>query len=279
MKILPALSIVTLAACKASPAAPPEKLSFSEVDSAPRPDPMATVSAYLDATTRGDLDAAAELVVDDSLFFESGGSEGTWSHYRHHHLGPEVAMFDAFQLSKGEPKVTASADSSVVVIALPIEYDILLKDQRSISSLGTTTFALVLKGDRYFIEQIHWSSRPRPRPTEPASKEGADATYAAARPVFERHCGKCHSRAERGGNKDALKHFDMTSYPFRGHHADAIAPSIASAMGLDGSEATMPKGKAAGSVSDQDLAAIRAWVDAVGGAKKSDTSDHGEHAH
>ena len=282
MKILTAMPLVALAACKTSPAPSsetPYPAMEMETHAAPRPDPMVTVSAYLDATRRGELDAAAQLVVDDSIVFESGGNEGTWSHYRDHHLGPEVEMFEAFQISAGEPKVTRSADGTVVVVALPIEYDILLKDHRSISSLGATTFALVLDGDRYLIEQIHWSSRPRRRPQQAETDKDPEAAYAAARPAFERHCGKCHSRADGGGKKAALEHFDMTTYPFGGHHADTIAASIATSLGLDGSKATMPKGKPAGSVPEDDLAAIRAWIDAAGSHEPTGTSDHGGHAH
>lgn len=124
--------------------------------------PAEVVAAYLEATAAGDLGRAAALVLDESVVFESGGNEGTWSHYREHHLGPEVAQFAAFEIRPGKMATTTSRDGSLALVTLPLEYDITLEgDGRRIESAGTATFSLSLTDGRYRIAHVHWSSRPR----------------------------------------------------------------------------------------------------------------------
>lgn len=124
-------------------------------------DPAEVARAYLDATAALDLDRAAELVDERAVVFESGGNEGTWSEYRSHHLGPELAEIAAFEIRPGELATRRSADGTLALVTVPIEYDITLKDGRRIESTGTVTFALGLAGGRYRIDHVHWSSRKR----------------------------------------------------------------------------------------------------------------------
>lgn len=120
---------------------------------------------YLEATAAGDLDRAEALVQAQSTVFESGGNEGTWSHYREHHLGPEIKMFKNFALRPGEMTTTTSGDGTVAIVVLPLEYDITLTDGRHIESVGTSTFGLVRVGDGYLIQHVHWSSRRKQNKT------------------------------------------------------------------------------------------------------------------
>ena len=63
---------------------------------------MCVPTAYFAAITSGEFGAAAELVCDDSIGFESGGNEGSWGDYREHHLAPGVELFEAFEPEIGE---------------------------------------------------------------------------------------------------------------------------------------------------------------------------------
>jgi ketosteroid isomerase-like protein len=126
------------------------------------PSPIATASAYLDAMESGDLDAAERLFGRASSIFESGGQEGTWKHYREHHLGPEIDAIKAFEVSRGEPESDESADGQMAFVAWPIEYRIELED-RTIESKGTVTFVLIHGDDGFKIRHLHWSSRPKRR--------------------------------------------------------------------------------------------------------------------
>ncbi|HET7503710.1 MAG TPA: hypothetical protein VFK02_21965 [Kofleriaceae bacterium] len=109
---------------------------------------------------------------------------------------------------------------------------------------------------------------PRPGPSKPAPASGTrdllaaeTAAWEKARPVLQKYCAGCHTRGARGATKKKLDHFDMSSYPVGGHHAAHIGATIRGVLGLSGKRATMPSGRA-GSVTGDDLAAIKAWTEA-----------------
>ena len=86
------------------------------------------------------------------------------------------------------------------------------------------------------------------------------AAYEAARPAFDKHCAICHTKDGKFA-KAGLNHFDMTSYPFGGHHADEVGESVRVSLGATDNKATMPRNKP-GSVEGDDLELILAWADA-----------------
>ena len=62
--------------------------------------------------------------------------------------------------------------------------------------------------------------------------------------------------------KKKLDHFSMDGYPFGGEHATSIGNEIRVVLAIDGNKkATMPSDKP-GSVTGDDLAAIKAWTEA-----------------
>ncbi len=128
--------------------------------------PTAVAAAYLDAMESGDLDAAEKLFGNSSSIYESGGQEGTWKHYREHHLGPEIDAVESFTISRGESESHKSQDGSMAFVAWPIEYRIVLKGDRTIESKGTVTFVLTRGDDGFRIRHLHWSSRRKPSSTE-----------------------------------------------------------------------------------------------------------------
>ena len=124
--------------------------------------PVEVATAYLDAMESADLDAAEVLFASRSSVFESGGEEGTWQHYREHHIGPELAEFEIFTITRGEPESQTSRDGSMAFVAWPIEYRIQLHDGRTIESRGTVTFVMALEDPEWRIRHLHWSSRRKP---------------------------------------------------------------------------------------------------------------------
>jgi mono/diheme cytochrome c family protein len=111
------------------------------------------------------------------------------------------------------------------------------------------------------------------------------AAFEKAKPVFDKNCSSCHVMGGRGAKRSTLEHFNMTKYPFGGHHAGEVAASIRKSLGLTGGKATMPKNKP-GLVQGDDLAAIAAWADAfdasmAGGAHEgmAGHGDAGGHKH
>jgi mono/diheme cytochrome c family protein len=116
--------------------------------------------------------------------------------------------------------------------------------------------------------------RPVDKPVEPEKPVEPDpeqqkaalvaaelAAYEQAKPVLEKHCAGCHAKGGKGAKASTLRHFEMTAYPFGGHHAETISAEIREVLGATGKKPTMPKNKP-GIVQGEELALILAWADA-----------------
>jgi mono/diheme cytochrome c family protein len=107
------------------------------------------------------------------------------------------------------------------------------------------------------------------------------AAYDKAKPVFDKHCSSCHVKGAQQATKKKLDHFEMSTYPFGGHHTGTLGPTIRKVLAIDGGKATMPY-KKPGTVAGDDLEAIAAWANAwdaaqAGGAHGA--SPHHDHHH
>ena len=131
------------------------------------------------------------------------------------------------------------------------------------------------------------STPPDPEQLRRDLRAAETAAFEAARPVFQTHCARCHSKANKKFKKKALDHFDMTTYPFGGHHAAEVSSEIREVLGIGGGKATMPMDDP-GAVTGDELALITAWADAFdashqGGAHEDHgdgkSHDHGGHKH
>jgi hypothetical protein len=133
------------------------------------------------------------------------------------------------------------------------------------------------------------------KPTEPAKPSGPDpakvkadllaaeqAAFDKAKPVFDKWCAKCHTKGGKMTAAKKLDHFDMTTYPFAGHHAMELGVQIRKSLGIDGSKPTMPFDKK-GAVKGDELVLISAWADAFDASHKGGAheghgdGEHGEH--
>jgi hypothetical protein len=85
------------------------------------------------------------------------------------------------------------------------------------------------------------------------------AAFDKAKPSFDKYCAGCHTRTGKHASDKKLHHFEMTSYPFGGHHSTKLGPTIRKVLAIDGGKASMPDDKP-GSVATDDLAAIAAWT-------------------
>src|SRR5947209_5328386 len=101
-----------------------------------------------------------------------------------------------------------------------------------------------------------------PARSDPSAALAAEtAAYAKAKPVFEKYCSTCHTKAGTKSEKKKLDHFDMDTYPLGGEHSAFIGFHIRGVLGLTGKKPTMPDDNP-GAVKGEDLAAIKAWTDA-----------------
>jgi hypothetical protein len=105
--------------------------------------------------------------------------------------------------------------------------------------------------------------QPPPDPAQVKSDLLAAETSAfeLAEPVFKQHCARCHVKGGKNARARTLKHLDMTSYPFGGHHADEISTKIRKVLAIGGGKPTMPKDDL-GAVEGDELSLIAAWADA-----------------
>lgn len=121
-----------------------------------------------------------------------------------------------------------------------------------------------------------------PAPTPDPAKVKADllaaemAAYEKAKPVFEANCARCHSKGGKLATDKKRAHFDMTTYPFGGHHAMELGTAFRKVLGIDGSKPTMPADKK-GAVKGEDLALIAKWADAFDASHAGGAHEHHEH--
>lgn len=104
--------------------------------------------------------------------------------------------------------------------------------------------------------------------------------FENAKPVFEKHCARCHQQGQKLATTKKRGHFDMTTYPFGGHHPDTIAAEIRKSLGMTGEKPRMPADKK-GAVKGDELALIAAWADAfdkarAGGAHEGGADKQGD---
>ena len=118
------------------------------------------------------------------------------------------------------------------------------------------------------------SAEPAPAKTDLVAAE--TAAYERAKPVFDKWCAKCHSKTGTKSSISKREHFDMTTYPFGGHHAAQIGGEVRKALGVTGKKPTMPADRK-GAVKGAELALIKAWADAFDASHKGGA--HRDHKH
>lgn len=134
------------------------------------------------------------------------------------------------------------------------------------------------------------------KPTEPTQPSAPDpaklkadllaaemAAYEQAKPAFDKYCAKCHSKDGAKTSVSKREHFDMTAYPFGGHHAMDVHNEIRIVLGVTGKNPTMPADRK-GAVKGEELELIKTWADAFeasheGGAHEGHSGHGGRHKH
>jgi ketosteroid isomerase-like protein len=115
----------------------------------------AAVDAFHAALNRGDTAAAAALVADDALIFESGETEHSKAEYAAHHLAADAAFSQAV-LSKLIRR-SGGGDGNLAWIASEGRTTGNYKG-RAVDSATTETMLLRRTPQGWRIVHIHWSS-------------------------------------------------------------------------------------------------------------------------
>ena len=123
---------------------------------------LKVMKTYKDALQNLTTEGTFELFAKDSEVFESGGVEGTYSHYIEHHLGPELGHFKKFEFSDYE--IDAEVDLPYAFTTETYVYTIVLNpddngNTRTIKKKGVATSILKKIDDKWQIVKTHSSSR------------------------------------------------------------------------------------------------------------------------
>lgn len=120
----------------------------------------ATVDAFHAALKRGDTRAAAALLAEDALIFESGGVERTKAEYAGHHLPADAE----FSRSVSSVVTTRTAHSNGAFAWVASEgRTIGTYHGRLLDLLTTETMLLRRAGSTWKIVHVHWSSAAKPK--------------------------------------------------------------------------------------------------------------------
>ena len=120
--------------------------------------PAEIVDAFHAALGRGDTRAAAALLADDALIFESGGAERTKAEYAEHHL-PADAEFSRSVASTLTRRAGRSA-GALAWIASEGRTTGTFKG-KALDLVTTETMVLRREAGSWKIVHIHWSSAKR----------------------------------------------------------------------------------------------------------------------
>ena len=113
---------------------------------------------YSNAIEKLDVAGTEKLFTADSKIYESGGSEGSYSHYLEHHLTPELKEFKSFRFSDYTAEVEVAGNYAFV--SETYNYTIVLeKDNAEVKRKGVATSVLTKVNGQWKIMISHNSSR------------------------------------------------------------------------------------------------------------------------
>lgn len=160
MSPIAALAAALLLADAAAPSAKPEQDGVPKLAVvAPSARPAATVvDAFHAALRRGESGAAAALMADDALIFESGVADRSKADYARHHLPADAAFSRA--VSSTVVSRAGGSDGTTAWIASEGRTAGTYKG-KPLDLVTTETMVLRRVGKAWKIVHIHWSSDKR----------------------------------------------------------------------------------------------------------------------
>ena len=123
---------------------------------------LKVMKSYKDALQNLTTEGTFELFAKDSEVYESGGVEGSYTHYIEHHLGPELGHFKSFVFSDYE--IDVQVDAPYAFTTETYIYTIVLNpddkgNTRTIKKKGVATSILKKMDGEWRIIKTHTSSR------------------------------------------------------------------------------------------------------------------------
>ena len=121
----------------------------------------AVASGFAKALAAGDSAAALALLHPDVVIFEAGGWESL-TDYRRGHLAADMRALQGLKQETKRDVVTISGDFALITRSYSTSGTV---GERVVDSAGAESMVLLRTPDGWKIRHIHWSSRPRRRPT------------------------------------------------------------------------------------------------------------------
>lgn len=117
--------------------------------------PAAAVDAFHAALGRGDTAAAAALLANDALIYESGRAERSKAEYAAHHLAADAAFAKSTrrEVTRRQGRIVGDLAWIATETRTTGTYK-----QRPINSTGTETMLLRRERAGWRIVHVHWSS-------------------------------------------------------------------------------------------------------------------------
>lgn len=131
-----------------------------QAPSVPAAEARKVLDAFTSALGRREVGEIARLFTPDAAVLEGGKYEGRISQYLEHHLGPELAAFESFEIK--DRKVDVQVRGDVAWAREEYAYVIRAKGREGlIQRQGVSTAVLVQTAESWRISQLHLSSRAR----------------------------------------------------------------------------------------------------------------------
>lgn len=130
-------------------------------------DGRAIAQAYIAGMESGDLDKLTALFLPDdrSSILENASDEGSWEHYRDHHLKPEMEAAKNFKFTVA--KESEERFGAAILVRQIGSFTIEVKDEMR-KYRAAVSYIIVTEDNQPRIAHLHWSSRPDQRaPSQP----------------------------------------------------------------------------------------------------------------
>lgn len=118
----------------------------------------AVLKQYNTAVEKLDVTSTEKLFTIDSKIYESGGNEGSYTHYLEHHLAPEMKEFKSFTFSDYKVDVTVSGEYAFSTETYNYKI-VVAKDNKEFKRKGIATSVLRRINGEWKIIISHNSSR------------------------------------------------------------------------------------------------------------------------
>lgn len=118
--------------------------------------PLQALASFHDALVAGNKTAAAAVLADDVLIFESGHVERSKKEYVESHLADDMDF--AKTTHRTLIRQTEKGTSALAIIESETETSGAYQG-KNVHFFGAETVVLIKSGERWLLQHVHWSSR------------------------------------------------------------------------------------------------------------------------